>query len=684
MSADPNTGDLNRQQYDAVEHAQGPLLVLAGAGSGKTRVITRRIARLLERGVSPSAILAVSFTNKAAAEMRERMAHLVGQDSADRLWLSTFHSFGVRFLREENAALGYDGRFVIFDQGDVMGLLREVLRATQLASRNLDVPSILSRISLWKNAFLAPEQVKASDFEYDAVAKEVYPLYEEQLRAMHAVDFDDLVVLPVRILQEREDIRRKWQQRFRHLLVDEFQDTNRSQLQLVRLLANELNNVCVVGDDDQSIYGWRGADVGNILDFERYFPGAKVVKLEMNYRSRKPILDVANAVIAQSRAKRHAKTLRSFKGAGPKVRMVSLPDAAHEAKFLVSEMRALAKGTDASPGGQRIRYGNMAVLYRSNQQARILEEELRVGGIPYRLFGGTQFFDRKEVKDAVAYLRVLVSPRDELSLRRALVNPTRGIGQQTMARARAHASRQGITFAEAMRQLDSLDVPSRAKASAARFFAAVDAARAGLQNQRSLEEVTRRLLTDTGYIPALESDDSNHGKRRRENLAFLMKAIQRYENRSRSERGTLLQFLNSLMLRAEEEEERDPGNQVTLSSLHSSKGLEFDVVFLIGCVEGQLPHSRTTDPKITEAAPTDVDEERRLFYVGVTRARELLYLTRPERRTMRGQVRPRVPSRFLHGFPDDAWETYAPHGARPMEASEMADFASALLERLKN
>jgi DNA helicase-2/ATP-dependent DNA helicase PcrA len=440
----------------------------------------------------------------------------------------------------------------------------------------------------------------------------------------------------------------------------------------------------VVGDDDQSIYGWRGADVGNILDFERYFPGAEVVKLETNYRSRSQILDVANAVISQSRGKRHGKTLRSAKGPGRKVRVVALADSGQEAKFVVSEIRALAKGTDASPGGQRVRFGNVAVLYRSNQTARLLEEELRIGGIPYRLFGGTQFFDRKEVKDAVAYLRVLVSPRDELSLRRALVNPSRGIGQQTMARARAHASRTGITFAQAMRQLDELDVPSRAKQSAHRFFAAVDHAHQGLRSERGLVEVTRKLLTDTGYMGSIESDDSSHGKRRRENIDFLLRAIERYERRSKAERGTLPQFLNSLTLRAEEEEEKDPGNQVTLSSLHSSKGLEFDVVFLIGCVEGQLPHSRTTDPKVTEAAPTDVDEERRLFYVGVTRARELLYLTRPQRRTMRGRVRPRVPSRFLEGFPDDAWEAYAPHGEQPMESQEVVDMASAILDRLRS
>ncbi len=671
---------LNEAQRAAVEHAQGPLLVLAGAGSGKTRVITHRIARLVQRGVRPEAILAVSFTNKAAAEMAERMVPLVGKDSAERLWLSTFHSFGVRFLQQENRALGYDGRFVIFDQGDSLGLVRDILGRERLADRSLDVPALLTRISLWKNAFKMPEDVRPSDFEYDAIARQIYPLYQQALADMHAFDFDDLVVAPVRILREREDIRAKWQRRFMHLLIDEFQDTNRSQLELLRLLTGELRNVCVVGDDDQSIYSWRGADVGNILDFERHFPGAAVVKLEVNYRSRAPILDVANAVIHQSRGRRHAKTLRSHKGPGPKVRVVALADGAQEAKFVVKEIRELARGSEVSPGRRPFPYGHIAVLYRSNTQGRLLEEELRIGGVPYRVFGGTQFFDRKEIKDVIAYLRAAVHPRDELSLRRIVNTPPRGIGPQTLDTVRAHALRSGKPFAHALADAERLDLSPRAKRGIASLLGALAHARRRLKAGDSIVAVTERLMDEVGFTGHLAEDKTPHGARRRENVQFLLRALRRFEERRKV---TLDQFLTNLTLRVDQEEKQDANNAVTLSSLHSAKGLEFDVVFLVGCVEGQLPHSRTTDPKVTEAAPSDVEEERRLFYVGVTRARELLYLTRPERRTMRGKVTPRVPSRFLDNLPAHAWEAYKPIGETEMDPEEMSQMATALLERLR-
>ncbi len=672
---------LNAAQRAAVEHAKGPLLVLAGAGSGKTRVITHRIARLIERGVSPGSILAVSFTNKAAAEMAERMHPLVGKAKTGKLWLSTFHSFGVRFLHQENRALGYDGRFVIFDQGDALGLVRELMKREGLMDRNLDVMSILTRISLWKNAFKAPDQVKGSDFEYDAIAAAVYPLYEAELRAMHAVDFDDLVVAPVRILKEREDLREKWSRRFRHLLIDEFQDTNRSQLELVRVLTNEDRNVCVVGDDDQSIYGWRGAEVGNILDFERFYPGAEIVKLELNYRSREPILDVANAVIAQSRGKRHVKTLRSARGAGARVRLVSLPDPAQEARFVVREIRALSKGAEVSPFGQIFNYGNIAILYRSNTQARILEEELAMGGVPYKVFGGTQFFDRKEVKDVIAYLRVVVHPRDELSLRRVLNNPPRGIGAATLERVQAHSARTGKPFIEALADAETLDVPGKAKRGVASLMMALSDARRRLKDGESIQALTQKLIDDVGLTEYLADDDSKLGVRKRQNVQYLLGAIKRFDEGGG--KRSIDQFLTGLTLRAEESEREAPGNKVTLSSLHSAKGLEFDAVFLVGCVEGQLPHSRTTDPKINEVIVTDIDEERRLFYVGITRARELLYLTRPERRTLRGRVTPRAPSRFLEGFPPDAWEPYTPSGAEMMGSEELADAASDILAKLR-
>ena len=664
-----------------MEHSKGPLLVLAGAGSGKTRVITHRIARLVDKGVSPKSILAVSFTNKAAAEMAERMRPLVGKAKTEKLWLSTFHSFGVRFLNEENRALGYDGRFVIFDQGDSLGLVRELMKREGIADRSLDLMSILTRISLWKNAFKGPGQIKRSDFEYDDIAAQVYPLYEDELRAMHAVDFDDLVVAPVRILKERDDIREKWSRRFRHLLIDEFQDTNRSQLELVRALTNEQRNVCVVGDDDQSIYGWRGAEVGNILDFERFYPGVEIIKLELNYRSREPILDVANAVIGQSKGKRHAKTLRSARGAGARVRVVSLPDTAAEARFVVREIRGLSKGADISPLNQVFNFGQIAILYRSNTQARILEEELALGGVPYQVYGGTQFFDRKEVKDVIAYLRVVVHPRDELSLRRVLNTPPRGIGATTLERVKAHSARTGKSFVDALADAETLDVPTKAKRGIAKLLSALADARRRLREKEAIAPLTQKLIDDVGLTEYLADDESKLGVRKRQNIEFLLGSIKRFDERGG--KRSIDQFLTGLTLRAEEGDRSEPGNKVTLSSLHSAKGLEFDAVFLVGCVEGQLPHSRTTDPKVNEAIVTDIDEERRLFYVGITRARELLYLSRPERRTMRGRVTPRAPSRFLEGFPADAWEPYTPQGAEVMPSEEIADMASDILAKLR-
>jgi superfamily I DNA/RNA helicase len=492
---------LNPAQREAVEHDQGPMLVLAGAGSGKTRVITARIARLIERGTRPDAILGVTFTNKAAREMAERMVPLIGRERTERVWLSTFHSFGVRFLGEESKRLGFEGgRFVIFDQGDSLGLVKDILRTEVGITRNVDVPSLMTRISLWKNAFKGPDEIPASTFEYDAIAREVYPHYEDRMRRMHAVDFDDLVVLPVRILQQHEDVREKWRARFRYLLIDEFQDTNKSQLELVRALANSLNNVCVVGDDDQSIYGWRGAEVGNILDFERYFPGTKVVKLEDNYRSYAQILAVANAAIAQSRGKRHGKTLRAARGLGDKVRLVTTNDAANEVEFVVNEIHDLAQN-------HRVAFRDMAVLYRSNGQARILEEELRAGGIPYQLFGGTQFFDRKEVKDAIAYLRVVVSTRDELSIRRVINTPPRGLGDTSLDRIAGYGKLHGLSLFEALQRAEQVPgITEPAKRGAELFTQCIEHARTSLLREGAeLVPTTKRLFEDAGYTRMLSA-----------------------------------------------------------------------------------------------------------------------------------------------------------------------------------
>ena len=667
---------LNASQRAAVEHERGPLLVLAGAGSGKTRVITTRIAHLLSRGVRPEQILAVSFTNKAAEEMRERMVPLVGPQAAERLFLSTFHSFGVRFLQEENKVLGYDGRFVIFDQADGLGLIRELMKEKRSsAEKKLDPGAILARISLWKNELKKPEDIPESDFEYDALAREVYPRYESSLRHMHAVDFDDLVSLPVRILEQHEHVRTKWRNRFRHVLIDEFQDTNVGQMKLLLLLANEQANVCVVGDDDQSIYAFRGADVRNILEFEAHFRGATIVKLEDNYRSRSQVLEVANAAIARSAHKRHEKSLRAARGPGDKVRLVMCDDPGHEARYVAEEIR--------DRYNERIAYRDMAVLYRSNLQARLIEEELRANGIPYRLFGGTQFFDRKEVKDAAAYLRVVANPRDDMSLRRILNYPPRGIGDTTIERIDRLRLIRGTSFGEAVQHLDTLsDVPDNAKRAARQLLDTLATARARFAEGRNLAGSALTMFEQVGLKTALTSGDDPQGARRWENIEFLLRSLQRHEERPLEGKPSLAQFLARITLQKSDESDSGEPNQVTLSTLHGAKGLEFHTVFFIGCVEGQLPHTRITDPKITEAAPADVEEERRLFYVGVTRARDRLYISQYKRRLLRGKVTPAAPSRFLEGLPEHAVEPYARENRPGMATTELASLADQLLAQL--
>ncbi len=663
---------LNPQQREAVEHEGGPLLVLAGAGSGKTRVITARIARLLESGVKPPAILAVTFTNKAAAEMRERIAAIVGKRVAEALWLSTFHSFGVRFVREESTALGLGARFTVFDQGDCLGLVRELLRTEATVERQLDAQAVLSRISLWKNAMLEPARVRARGDEYDQAAVSIYAAYEDRLADMHALDFDDLVTKPVRLLKSNPGVRQRWRSKFAQVLVDEFQDTNEAQLELVRLLTNAEGNIVVVGDDDQAIYGWRGACVQNILQFERHFPGASVTKLEQNYRSREPILNVANAAIARAHKGRYAKVLRPVRDGGEPVRVCAFPGPQEEAKFVAAEIRTLAKD------GLSLR--DIAVLYRSNNQAKRIEEEFRVAGIDYRLFGGTKFFDRKEIKDAIAYLRVALNPRDELSLRRIVNTPARGLGTQSFQQIVEHGERHRIGVLKALGLADRIDgLPSRAQRSALTLAAALERSARGFHSGSSAE-VAAALLSDVGMLDEAASDDK--AKKRNANMRFLLQSIRRVEERSGADRAALQQLLHHMTLDKGEDGAEDAGAAVTLSSLHSAKGLEFPVVFLIGCVEGVLPHARTTDPKVTDAVVTDIEEERRLFYVGVTRARDLLYVSRYGARVQRGRIIKITPSRFLEGLPEADTEEYQSRGSVEMERDEVAAMAKALLDRL--
>jgi DNA helicase-2/ATP-dependent DNA helicase PcrA len=681
------TPSLNPAQAEAVDHQNGPLLVLAGAGSGKTRVITHRIAKLVERGVPARAIVALTFTNKAAGEMRERVASLIGGRRAgarrgqgpkeEGVTVSTFHSFGLGVLTRERAALG--GAFTIYDQGDQLGVVKEVLRGIQ-ADKSYDASAILARISNAKNAFAEPGDLPDSGVdEYDEMTKIVYPRYQAALRQFRAFDFDDLVCEVARLWNRRADVLAKWQERFRYVLVDEYQDTNRAQLELLRLLAATHRNVCVVGDDDQSIYAWRGADVRNILDFEEHFPGATVIKLEQNYRSCAPVLDVANAVISKRTDSKYRKTLFTDRRGGEKVVSLTAPSPEAEAVHVARELREMIRGE-----GRRPR--DLAVLYRSNGQAKLVEEALREQGVPYRLVGGTQFFERKEVKDLLSYMKLVVNPRDDISLRRIINYPARGIGETSVERLATHALARDWTLWQAVERVDALDdIAPSAREGCKALEAAVVAAKRALDEQKLPASAVARGLADAAGLreEIVTSSPSNEiAARRWGNVEGLFGTFTRHET-SHGEKAAagLASLLHALTLDLSKEEDEEV-DAVTLSTLHGSKGLEFDVVFLIGCEEGYLPHSRTLDTRATDAAPQDIEEERRLFYVGVTRARERLFLSRTRARMLRGKPTPRVASRFLLGVPPELLEEREVKDVSAMSHVETAQAADALLAAL--
>ena len=683
---------LNPAQKAAVEHQLGPLLVLAGAGSGKTRVITNRIARLVERSVPPSAIVALTFTNKAAGEMRERIALALGavagkkrrkKGGAGEPTISTFHSFGLNVLTSEKSALG--GAFTIFDQGDALGTIKEILRRER-AGKSYDAMAILARISNAKNAFLSPDDLPDSDDPYEELTKIVYPRYQAALRQFRAFDFDDLVCEVARLWKSRPDVLAHWQNRYRFVLVDEYQDTNRAQLEVLRLLAGEHKNVCVVGDDDQAIYSWRGADVRNILDFEEHFAGATVVKLEQNYRSREPILAVANAVIAKRQDAKYRKTLFTERAGGEKVASLVCPTPDVEAKHVARELRRMLRDE-----GRRPR--DLAVLYRSNGQAKLVEEALREEGVPYRMIGGTQFFERKEVKDLLAYMKVALHPNDEISLRRIVNYPPRGIGEASLERLASHAVARDWTLWQAVERVDALDdIPEVARQGCKELAFAIESARREIRDEkRAAAEVLRNVAERAGMkreVDASSPSTEIAGKR----WANIEGLFQTFARRDAAGGGDLATFLQMLTLDTSDEEDKT-GDAVTLSTLHGSKGLEFDVVFLIGCEEGLLPHARTLDTKANDVSTTanpdgteqfapDIEEERRLFYVGVTRAREMLFLSRSRGRVVRGKMVPRTPSRFLLDVPPELLDEREVRDQPSMSIEETQAAGDALLAAL--
>lgn len=671
---------LNDQQREAASHGTGPLLVLAGAGSGKTAVITYRIAHLLATGVPAEAICAVTFTNKAAAEMRSRVAALLNNRAvAKRLTIGTFHALGLYILRCEQTALGLGRGFAIYDQSDQLGAVREAMRSVHDGDRRYDAKAIQTRISLAKNAFIAPDEYEGNPADdYDAVTASVYPRYQDILRACAAFDFDDLIVEPTRLWDRNAEARATWTSRFQYMLVDEFQDTNRAQVRMIQTLVERHNNLCVVGDDDQSIYSWRGADPTTILGFAQLFKGAKIVKLEQNYRSTNRILAAANEVIAHNKD-RHGKTLWSKHGEGELITHAVAATAEDEAKWIAREIRVLcdqpphSRGSVAQPGeagrcaGGR-RWSDVAILYRSNIQAKLLEEELRQLDVPYVMYGGQQFFERKEVKDIIAYLRVAVSPRDELSLRRVLNYPARGIGAASVEKlvATAHANHRTLwdtltaVVAEPSGAVATETRIGAARAGVVSFVSTIQRLAEAIHGGHDLVAATQRLIDDIALYDDLRaaSGSSSAAQRRIDNITSLLDSLRRFTEKGGGP-DRLAEYLRHLSLDTSEEK-REDGDKVVLTTLHGAKGLEFPVCFMIGLEEELLPHARTLNPQVTDVTDpdhaTDISEERRLCYVGITRAQRKLYLTRACTRIARGRVIPRTPSRFLLEIPDELLE----------------------------
>ncbi|GEO25544.1 DNA helicase [Alicyclobacillus acidoterrestris] len=632
---------LNPEQKQAVQTVSGPLLVVAGAGSGKTSVLTRRIAYLIgEHKVPVHQILAITFTNKAAREMKERIRKFIGARAED-LWMGTFHSICVKILRREAEALGYTPNFTILDSDDQQALIAQSLLDLNCDLKKFDPRQIGSVISHWKNLMYTTDDVlrlPVGESLDEATAVDVYALYQARLFAANAMDFDDLIIQTVRLLQTDEDVRRRYQEKFRYILIDEYQDTNHAQYQLVRTLAEAHRNLCAVGDADQAIYAWRGADSENMLRFERDYPEAKVILLERNYRSTEAILSAANALIAHNQ-KRREKMLRAVRGRGENVGVVCLTDSEQEAVFVASTIAEHVRN-----GGT---YGDCAVLYRANAQSRVVEEALMAQAIPYTIVGGLTFYDRREIKDIFCYLRVLTNPQDEISLLRIINTPRRGIGEQTVGRLLDHAHAAGMTLFEALACGEAAGLSPKASEAARLFHDQLQELRLWMEGM-PVSEYLGEVLHATKYRESYLQSGKKEDLQRVENIDELFSVTKSFDKRRG---GTVQEFLAEVSLLSDVDKEKEKGQgNVRLMTMHASKGLEFPVVFLIGMEEGLFPHPRSMDD---DAA---VEEERNLCYVGMTRAMDQLYMTYAVERTLFGHVTNRDPSRFLSELPD-AWVT---------------------------
>ncbi|HHY46111.1 MAG TPA: UvrD-helicase domain-containing protein [Firmicutes bacterium] len=688
---------MNPQQREAVCHVDGPLLILAGAGSGKTRVITYRIAYLIgELGVLPGRILAVTFTNKAAEEMRERATSLVGP-AAGAVWISTFHSFCVRVLRRDAGRLGLKSDFSIFDRDDQVTAIRQALRDLSLNEKVYPPANLLAVISGAKNELVGPDQYdEAASGPWENTVARVYKQYQNILRANGALDFDDLLVETVRLFREHADVLRTYQDRFWYVMVDEYQDTNHAQYVLIRLLAARHRNLCVVGDEDQSIYGWRGADIRNILDFEKDYPDARIVKLEENYRSTRRILEAANNVISNN-SQRKEKLLWTRNPQGDKVTCYYACNERDEARFVADEILSMAHREHRA-------WNDFAVLYRMNSQSRVLEEELLHRGIPYQVIGGVRFYERKEIKDILAYLRVLLNPLDSISLRRIINVPRRGLGDLTVERLGRFARQHKLSLYEAMSRCDEIpEMAARTCKAVQEFIMMMDELRGEVDNL-SLPDLISRVMDKTGYLNELEQEKTVEAESRIENIKELLSVAQEFVARHalpENEQSSILEdelplegkpsihgekegspstageseelpgsrpssgpsgkaqlsaFLEEVALVSDVDTLDNEQQGVTLMTLHSAKGLEFPVVFIVGMEEGVFPHSRSLDDY------GRLEEERRLCYVGMTRAQERLYLSHARQRLMFGQYMDSVPSRFIREVPKSLLEERVSQG----------------------
>ena len=624
--------DLNDRQHEAVAHGDGPVLVLAGAGSGKTRVITARIAALVEAGEPPWSILALTFTNKAAAEMRRRLEATLDTRASD-VWMSTFHSASARILRRHAATLGYTSAFTIYDQQDTAKLIRQCMADENISEQTITPASLGWSIDRAKNEALEPKDISRRGGPYADTIARVYGRYQRELARQNAVDFGDLILLVVRLFRDAPDVLAQYTGRLRHLLVDEYQDTNRAQYLLMRALASgDSPNLCVVGDDDQAIYGWRGAEVRNILDFERDFPTTRVIRLEQNYRSTKTILAAAGAVVANN-ADRKGKTLWTSNAEGNAVTVTVTPDDLTEARFAIAEAsRQFERGRTL---------GDIVIFYRTNAQSRALEEAAMRATVPYTIVGGIRFYDRKEVKDLLAYLRVLANPADDQSLERIINVPTRGIGSQTLATLRLNARARAVSLAALILAGEGVDGLGTGPTGRVRAFGTLLGQLNTAVDERATAELIEMIVEETGYRDRIEPAASENV----DELIGVARDLDANAPEGESTRERLLRFLEDVALLSDWDREEETPDRLTLMTLHTSKGLEFPVVCIVGMEEGIFPHQRALDD------PAGLEEERRLCYVGMTRAREELFLFRAERRLRFGTVSERLPSQFLDEIP---------------------------------